>query len=99
MKILLRCVFVVVMMFSLGCRAKLPTQKAEALQTRICACDAKDQACLGELVTEFVAFQRNYNGFAEPAAAKNHLKAAMKCAVEKDPSMADKVVQALKTSD
>ena len=99
MKLILRCVFIVALFSSMSCREKLPTDRAQALEKRICACDAKDKDCLQGLVTEFLDFQTKYNGFADPTAAKAHLKAAMKCAVEKDPTMADKVVQALKTGE
>ena len=99
MKTMLQCVFVLALLMPTGCREKMPTAKAEALEKRICGCDSKDTSCAESVITEFVAFQREYNGFAEPKAAKEHLKAAMACAAKRDPKIADKVVEALKKRD
>ena len=76
-----------------GCQTKLPTERAASLEKKICACQAP--SCLELILSEFEAFQSDYNGFEDPKAAKAHLNAAFACAKKIDPAITEKVVARL----
>ena len=79
-----------------GCRGKLPTARAAALEKKICACDTI--TCVELILSEFEAFQGDYHGFVDPPNAKRHLNAAFACAKAVDPAITEKVVARLKKS-